>query len=219
VALTRDEWRPADPGARLKAVRELAGVDQRTAAREAGLSRRELDAAERGRRRLSNAELDKLAAALRVEPDVLAVRENDWEFGRPLATPPDGPPRPARDRTPRPDHDVFAALDELGARADLPHGERRRDHLTRARLEASWQIVHNEMEEVLMACSALTAATAGDDAAALLRELEASIERVWRKRSFLRHAVRHQRELARARGRTAPTPSGDDPDYERAPAS
>jgi len=220
VDASRDELRPEDTGARLRAVRELAGLDQRIAAREAGLSRRELDAAERGRRRLTNAELEKLAAALRVAPDVLAVRENDRAFGRPVGLGAEQPPGPAHETVTAPEDDLFAALDALGTTANLPHGERRRDFRTRERIEASFQTVRNEMEEVLIACSALISANSGDDVQDLLLRLGAEIDRLRHKRSFLRNASRHQRELARVRGRIPTAVATDDgASYEGAPIS
>ncbi|MFI5053747.1 MAG: helix-turn-helix domain-containing protein, partial [Acidimicrobiia bacterium] len=60
------ELRPEDTGARLRAVRELAGLSPREVARAAGLSRHEIEAVERGRRRVSQDELDALADALNV---------------------------------------------------------------------------------------------------------------------------------------------------------
>src|SRR6185295_8542677 len=63
--------RPEDIGTRLRTVRELPGARTGDVAKSAGLSRRELQAAERGAKRLSADQLHALAGALSVDPDVL----------------------------------------------------------------------------------------------------------------------------------------------------
>ena len=72
--------RPEDTGARLRAVRELAGLTTRDVARAAGLSRREIGLVERGKRILDPDELRALAGALGVEPEVL-VSQGLGELG------------------------------------------------------------------------------------------------------------------------------------------
>ena len=66
-----EQLRPEDTGARLRAVRELAGLSSRDIARAAGIGKRELAAAERGKQRLTQDQLRALAGALGIEPDVL----------------------------------------------------------------------------------------------------------------------------------------------------
>lgn len=68
---THPEPKAEDLGARVRAVRELAGLQQREVAQAAGMGRRDVQAVERGTRTLSGNELDALAAALGVDPDVL----------------------------------------------------------------------------------------------------------------------------------------------------
>jgi transcriptional regulator with XRE-family HTH domain len=74
------ELKAEDLGARVRAVRELQGAAQADVARAAGMSRRELQAAERGGKRLTTAELQALARALGVELDVLIGVSTDRDL-------------------------------------------------------------------------------------------------------------------------------------------
>jgi hypothetical protein len=82
---------------------------------------------------------------------------------------------------------------------ELPDPERRRDTKTREKVEASFQLVRAEMDEVLACCARVSGAGAGDDVQDLLHRLEIEVGRLLQRRSFQRVATRHQKELARAR--------------------
>jgi transcriptional regulator with XRE-family HTH domain len=71
VPETDQQPNAVDLGARVRAVRELAGLQPREVAKAAGMGRRELQAVERGSKRLTGDELRALAGALGVDPDVL----------------------------------------------------------------------------------------------------------------------------------------------------
>jgi len=74
------ELKAEDLGARVRAVRELQGAAQADLARAAGMSRRELQAAERGGKRLTPDELQALARALGVELDLLVGVPTDHDL-------------------------------------------------------------------------------------------------------------------------------------------
>jgi transcriptional regulator with XRE-family HTH domain len=197
------ELRAEDLGARLRAVRELAGAHQRDVAKAAGLSRRELQAAERGVKRLSSAELRALAGALGVDPDVLVGVGFEGELVRAGSL---------GDRIDEfvghdPDRwdDLPASVADLppALPVDLPNPERRKDFTTRNRIERSWREVRNEMSDVLTSCARLVSAGSGDDVRRLIERLENDIERMKAKRTFQRNLADHERALDRARSRAA----------------
>src|SRR4051794_16085874 len=152
VRESNQELRSEDLGARLRAVRELAGADQRAVAKSAGLSRRELQAAERGAKRLTPDELHALAGALGVDPDVLAGVGFEGELV----------PASVDERI---DHTIGLAPEggaDLPAPPialppdlpmNLPNPERRRDFATRNRIEAGWRDVRGEMGDALTSCA------------------------------------------------------------------
>ena len=169
--------RPEDTGARLRAVRELAGLSPRDVARAAGLTPHEIAAAERGRRRLSTDELGALATALNVAPDMLISAGTG-----PTATATD----PDLDATPSP---------------DASRRERRRDFNTRKQVEDSWADLRVQMESVIRQCLRVSTVGSGDDVPELLDSLEVAIRQLKISRSFQRELARHERMLAAARAR------------------
>ncbi len=186
---TQHELKAEDLGARIRTVRELAGADPRDVAKKAGISRRDLQAAERGVRRLSNDELRAVARALRVDPDVLVGVGFEGEL--------------ARAKVVRRDvEDQHAAGVEWppAPPANLPNAERRRDYVTRERIERSWRDVRNEMSDALTSSARLVSAGSGDDVRRLIERLERDLTQLKAKQSFLRALADHERALERARG-------------------
>jgi transcriptional regulator with XRE-family HTH domain len=209
VVDSQHDIRPEDMGARLRAVRELAGANTRDVARSAGLSRRELQAAERGVRRLSADQLHALAGALAVDPDVLVGVGFEGELVRSGSV---------DDRIDQaighdPDHwdNLPASVDDLppALPVDLPNPERRRDYTTRNRVERSWREVRNEMGDALTSCARLISAGSGDDVRRLIERLERDLEQLKSKRTFQRNLADHERTLeqARSRGPNLSTPA------------
>ena len=198
--LDNHELRAEDLGARLRAVRELAGANQRDVAKSAGLSRRELQAAERGAKRLSADELHALAGALNVDPDVLVGVGFEGELVRAgsvndridqvIGHDPDG-----WDDLPNGVEDLPPALP-----VNLPNPERRRDHVTRARIEQSWREVRNEMGDALTSCARLISAGSGDDVRRLIERLEKDLQQQKSRRVFQRNLADHERALQSVRG-------------------
>jgi transcriptional regulator with XRE-family HTH domain len=188
-----------DLGARVRAVRELAGAHPRDVAKAAGMSRRELQAAERGAKRLSTAELRAVAGALGVDPDVLVGVGYDGDLVRAGSL---------EDRIDAvvghdPDHwdDLPASVDDLppALPVDLPNPERRKDFVTRERIERSWRDVRNEMGDALTSCARLVSAGSGDDVRRLIERLERDLTPLKAKRAFQRNLADHERALERAR--------------------
>jgi transcriptional regulator with XRE-family HTH domain len=193
------ELRAEDLGARLRAVRELAGANQREVAKSAGLSRRELQAAERGAKRLSADELHALAGALSVDPDVLVGVGFEGELVR------------AGSVNDRIDHtighdpdgwdDLPAGVEDLppALPVNLPNPERRRDYATRERIEQSWREVRNEMGDTLTSCARLISAGSADDVRRLIERLEADLQQLKSRRVFQRNLADHERALQNVR--------------------
>ena len=180
------ELRAEDLGARLRAVRELSGADQRDVAQAAGLSRRELQAAERGAKTLTDDELDALAGALGVDTDVLVGVGFEGELRR-AATDDEAP---------------------SAGSANLPNPERRKDYNTRNVIEQSWRDVRAEMGDALTSCARLISAGSGDDVRRLIERLERDLQELTARRTFQRNLADHERELNRARRpQTASLPS------------
>jgi transcriptional regulator with XRE-family HTH domain len=199
--------RPEDIGSRLRAVRELSGAHLRDVAKSAGLSRRELQAAERGVKRLSADQLHALAGALSVDPDVLvgvgfegdlvrAGTVND-RIDQVIGHDPDG-----WDALPASVEDLPPALP-----VNLPNPERRRDYVTRQRIEQSWREVRNEMSDALTSCARLISAGSGDDVRRLIERLENDLQRLKSHRTFLRNLADHERALNRVRGTRPDVPT------------
>ena len=193
--------RPEDMGARLRAVRELAGANTRDVAKSAGLSRRELQAAERGVRRLSADQLHALAGALAVDPDVLVGVGFEGELVRAGSV--DDRIDRAIGHDPERWDDLPASVDDLppALPVNLPNPERRHDLSTRNRVEASWRDVRNEMGDALTSCARLISAGSGDDVRRLIERLERDLEQLKSKRTFQRNLADHERTLERARMR------------------
>ena len=188
--------RAEDLGARIRAVRELAGADPRDVAKQAGMSRRELQAAERGAKRLSTDELRAIAGALGIDPEVLVGASFE---GAPART---AVAEPGRRHDLRPaDADWPPALP-----VNAPNPERRKDLVTRERIERSWRDVRNEMSDALTSCARLVSAGSGDDIRRLLERLERDLTQLKSKHAFLRSLADHERavERARATGGTLP---------------
>ena len=123
------ELKAEDLGARIRAVRELTGAEQRDVAKAAGMSRRDLQAAERGVKRLSSRELDALAGALGVDPDVLTGVGFDGELTRAGSVVDGHDPLPGGDGR------------QTDVPTTLPTPERRKDASTRQYIERSWREV------------------------------------------------------------------------------
>jgi transcriptional regulator with XRE-family HTH domain len=207
VAEAHHDLRPEDMGARLRAVRELAGANTRDVAKSAGLSRRELQAAERGVRRLSPDELHALAGALSVDPDVLVGVGFDGDLVRAGTL---------EDRIDRvvghdPDQwdDLPASVADLppALPVNLPNPERRKDDTTRQRIEQSWHDMRNEMGDALTSCARLISAGSGDDVRRLIERLERDLQQLKSHRMFQRNLADHERALQKARG-TGPNLAG-----------
>jgi transcriptional regulator with XRE-family HTH domain len=191
---------PEDIGSRLRAVRELTGTSAREVAKAAGLSGRELRAAERGAKRLTADELHALAGSLGVDPEVLVGVGFEGELFRPGTTEdridqvighdPDG-----WDALPASVEDLPAALP-----VNLPDPERRQALSTRARIEQSWHEVREEMSDALSNCARLLSAGSGDDVRVVLDSLERDLQALKSRRSFLRALSQHERAVLRARG-------------------
>jgi transcriptional regulator with XRE-family HTH domain len=199
VRETNQELKAEDLGARVRAVRELAGAHQREVAKAAGMSRRELQAAERGAKRLSTAELRAVAGALGVDPDVFVGVGYDGDLVRAGSI---------DDRIDEvvghdPDHwdDLPASVDDLppALPVNLPNPERRKDFVTRERIERSWRDVRNEMGDALTSCARLVSAGSGDDVRRLIERLERDLTALKAKRTFQRNLADHERALERAR--------------------
>ncbi|HEX5587941.1 MAG TPA: helix-turn-helix transcriptional regulator [Acidimicrobiia bacterium] len=186
-------------GMRVRAVRELSGMSRHEVARSTGLTRREIAAIERGSRTLDADEARALAGALNVEPEAFL------DAGTPSA-------RASDDTAARIDevighdpdgwHQLPATVADLPKPLpfELPESERRTDLDTRQRIDNSWAMVRRDMDDVLDACAKVSNAGSGDDMHALLKELEARVDRLSKRSSFQRHASRHNAELAKARG-------------------
>ncbi|HEY3672983.1 MAG TPA: helix-turn-helix domain-containing protein [Acidimicrobiia bacterium] len=192
------ELKAEDLGARLRAVRELSGADQRDVAKAAGLSRRELQAAERGAKRLSADELHALAGALGVDADVLVGVGFEGEITRAGTV---------DDRIDRvvghdPDHwDDLESVADLppALPVNLPNPERRKDYTTRNRIEQSWREVRGEMGDALTSCARLISAGSGDDVRRLVERLEHDLQELKARRMFQRKLADHERDLHRVR--------------------
>lgn len=197
---THPEPKAEDLGARVCAVRELAGLSQREVAQDAGMGRRDLQAVERGTRTLSGDELGALAAALGVDPDVLVGVGFEGDLVRAGSV----------DR--RIDevigHGAEHRDDLPGSVSDLPpaspvnlqNAERRQDTLTRSRIEQSWHDVRAEMGDALTSCARLLSAGSGDDVRRLVERLERDLQQLKSRRTFQRNLADHERALDRARG-------------------
>jgi transcriptional regulator with XRE-family HTH domain len=206
-----NDLRSEDLGARLRAVRELSGASQREVAKAAGLSRRELQSAERGAKRLSDDELRALAGALDVDADVLVGVGFEGEVVRAgsVGERTDQVVGHERDRAKGPSTTVDNLPPVLPV--NLPNPERRRDLVTRTRIDRSWRDVRSEMGDVLTSCARLVSAGSGDDVRRIIERLERDLTQLKARRSFLRNLADHERALERARsggrgtGATSPT--------------
>jgi len=218
VVDSKHDIRPEDMGARLRAVRELTGANTRDVAKSAGLSRRELQAAERGVLRLSSDQLHALAGALAVDPDVLVGVGFEGEFVRA------GTVDQRIDDVIGHDPDRWGDLPESvndlprALPVNLPNPERRKDFATRERIEASWRDVRSEMGDALTSCARLISAGSGDDVRRLVERLERDLTELKSRRNFQRNLADHERALLRARGyepnlhdHTAATSAADTP--------
>jgi transcriptional regulator with XRE-family HTH domain len=189
------ELKTEDLGARIRAVRELTGAGQRDVAKAAGMSRRDLQAAERGVKRLSSDEFDALAGALGVNPDVLTGVGFDPELTRAGS---------AQERVhPVADHDsARSGQPETGVDLPptaLPDPERRKDFSTRQYIERSWHEVRAEMVDTLASCARLVAAGSGDDIRRLIDQLERDLQELEASQTFQHKLAGHERDLRRVR--------------------
>jgi transcriptional regulator with XRE-family HTH domain len=201
-----EDLRPEDTGARLRAVRELAGLSSRDIARAAGISKRELAAAERGKQRLTQEQLRALAGALGIEPEVLVsaglgqldqqASESD-RIDAFVGHDPDG-----WDALPASPSALPPALP-----VDLPNPERRRDPMSRKRVEDSWTDVRSEMDGVIRQCMKVSTIGSGDDIREMLDMLEIEVRRLKTSHTFLRAVARHERLITQVRGGTRNKPS------------
>ena len=197
---SQHELKAEDLGARVRAVRELAGANPRDVAKAAGMSRRELQAAERGAKRLSADELHAVAGALGVDPDVLVGVGFEGELARA------GTVNDRIDRTVGHDPDAWddfpSSVEDLppALPVNLPNPERRKDYATRDRIEQSWREVRADMGDALTSCARLISAGSGDDVRRLVERLERDLTALKAKRSFQRNLADHERALDRVRG-------------------
>ena len=179
----RPELTAEDIGVRLRAVRELSGFSVGQVAKASRVSRREINAAEQGRRVLDAASLRAVAGALGVSPGVLVSVAPSAVDDPPVDDPPVDDPIPF----------------------DLPASERRIDDATSADLDQSWIAVRSEMHEVIAAATRLAMYGSTDDPTVLMHDVELEIDKVKRKRGFQRHVARHQAEVLKARSATPGT--------------
>ena len=173
------------------------------------MTRRELAAVERGGRDLTVDEARALAGALGVERDAFLAATPGTDHELDTATRIDnviGHDPDHWDELPADPADLPPALP-----FDLPESERRSDVGTRERVDRSWATVRREMDDVLAACAKVSNAGSSDDMHALLKNLEATVDRLSRRTAFQRHVTRHNAELADARGTRvgASTPAGE----------
>jgi transcriptional regulator with XRE-family HTH domain len=197
------ELKAEDLGARIKAVRELAGAQQREVAKAAGMSRRELQAVERGAKRLDSDELRAVAGALGVDPDVFVGVGFEGDLVRaPIEERIDAVIGHDPDRW----DDFPASVDDLppALPVHLPNPERRKDFVTRERIEHSWRGVRNEMGDALTSCARLVSAGSGDDVRRLIDRLEHDLAALKAKRIFQRNLADHERALERVRSKHTP---------------
>ena len=206
---TTKELKTEDLGARVRAVRELAGASQKDVAKAAGMSRRELGAAERGAKRLSTAELRAVAGALGVDPDVLVGVGFEGEYVRAGSIDDQidqvigHDPERWDDTMPGSVADLPPALP-----VNLPNPERRKDYATRNRIEQSWREVRAEMGDTLTSCARLISAGSGDDVRRLVERLERDLQQLEvaphlpaqprRSRTCPRPRARDRRQRARS---------------------
>jgi transcriptional regulator with XRE-family HTH domain len=193
-----EQLRPEDIGARLRAVRELAGLSSRDIARAAGISKRELAAAERGKQRLTQEQLRALAGALGVEPEVLVsagvqldrqASESD-RIDAFVGHDPDG-----WDALPASPSQLPPSLP-----VNMPNPERRRDLNTRKRVEDSWTDVRGQMDGVIRQAMRISTIGSGDDVREVLDTLDLEIRRLKTNHNFLRGVARHERLIEQVRG-------------------
>jgi transcriptional regulator with XRE-family HTH domain len=162
--------RSEDIGTRLRAVRELTGASTRDVAEAAGLSRRELQAAERGAKRLSPDQLHALAGALNVEPGVLVGASVEGARERARIAP--------------------GRTDQLD-----PLDQARRTERGDQWIEQSWREVRNEMRDVYASCVRLVQAGPGDGARELLERLDHDLRDLRSRPSFGQKLADHERAL------------------------
>jgi transcriptional regulator with XRE-family HTH domain len=190
--------RPEDTGARLKAVRELAGLSSRDIARAAGISKRDLAAAERGKQRLTQEQLRALAGALGIDPEVLVsagvgqLDDQASEADRIDAFVGHDPDE--WDALPASPSQLPAALP-----VNMPNPERRRDLNTRKRVEDSWADVRGQMEGVIRQAMRISTIGSSDDIRELLDSLDLEIRRLKTNNNFLRGIARHERIVENTR--------------------
>jgi transcriptional regulator with XRE-family HTH domain len=191
--------RPEDTGARLKAVRELAGLSSRDIARAAGISKRDLAAAERGKQRLTQEQLRALAGALGIDPEVLVsagvgqLDDQASEADRIDAFVGHDPDE--WDALPASPSQLPAALP-----VNMPNPERRRDLNTRKRVEDSWADLRGQMEGVIRQAMRISTIGSGDDIRELLDSLDLETRRLKTNNNFLRGIARHERIVENTRG-------------------
>jgi len=191
--IARSELTAEDVGVRLRAVRELTGLTVGQVSKASGVARRDINAAEIGRRVLDSAAMRAVAGALGVSPTVLVSSS----------------PHAVRDE-PRDDTAFRAPAEPVGAPIayDLPSSERRVEADARDKLEQSWVAVRGEMHGVVEAATRLAMCGSGDDPTALMRAVEFEIDKIGRNRGFQTQVARYQAELLEARAasqRTDPT--------------
>jgi hypothetical protein len=198
----RTDLTAEDIGVRLRAVRELTGLTVGQVSKASGVSRREINAAEHGRRVLDANALRAVSGALGVAPGVLvssninAMKEDpvdDATWGRTVDN--------VVGHDPEHWHDLPATPGDLPAPIpfDLPSSERRIDNDTRDALEKSWVAVRSEMLDLLDAATRLAMCGSNDDPTALMRNVTVQIDKLQRKRSFQQAVARHQAELLETR--------------------
>lgn len=212
MEIARTELTAEDIGVRLRAVRELTGLTVGQVSKASGVSRREINAAEHGRRVLDATAMRAVAGALGVAPGVLVSSLPNSKAEEPVDDATWG--RTVDDvvgHDPERWHDLPATAADLPTPIpfDLPSSERRIDEESRAKVEQSWVAVRGEMHEVLEAATRLAMCGSGDDPMTLMRNVTFEIDKLQRKRSFQMHVARHQAEVLEARTAGQGTPGTD----------
>ncbi|MFN8028529.1 MAG: helix-turn-helix transcriptional regulator [Acidimicrobiia bacterium] len=207
MEIARTELTAEDIGVRLRAVRELTGLTVGQVSKASGVSRREINAAEHGRRVLGASAMRAVAGALGVAPGVLvsSLPHSKAEAGRRRGL---GPHRRrrggARSRAlARPAGDTRRPARADPVRPAVLRAPHRRRHARQGRAVVGRR--RGEMHDVLEAATRLAMCGSGDDPMTLMRNVTFEVDKLQRKRSFQMHVARHQAEVLEARSATQGT--------------
>ena len=169
-------------GARVRTARNRLRLRRRRVARNAGLSRRELAAFERGNREMSVYQVRSVAGSLGVDVDELISADelNDNPGASELRI-----------------EDVLEVPADLGGLESLPPApplpelaeearrvERRKVPLARATLDEAFNRVRHELDDVTQAADRMQAIGSEDDVRALVYELQRALSALRENRGF-----------------------------------